>query len=79
MFKTPIGPLKVLFVSLTLVFSLSSYAVQENPDGSITLSQQEVRVLQQQIQNSVNAVYREGAEAAFEKLKDNPKLCPKDI
>lgn len=72
--------LKQIFVSLTLVLSLfSAHAVTEYPEGSVSFSKQELEQLTNQVNSLLQQAYSAGIVAGQEEIKNNTKLCPKDI
>lgn len=77
---------KNILVASLLLFSLfmPAYAVpQVQADGSILFSPQDIKDLQLLVNQKLDQVWdagiEEGAKQAIEILKNNPKMCPKNI
>lgn len=71
--------LKKFIVAAMLLVSFSCFSFTENKDGSITLSPKDLTQLNEQVNNLARQAYEAGVKDGMEAVKNNPKLCPKDI
>lgn len=66
-------------LALTLGLLVPSFALTEHPDGSVTLTSQELKALESNVNAVIQQAYTTGVKDGMEAVKSNPKLCPKNI